>query len=316
MNTLKFKNGDKMPALGLGTWKSEPGKVYEAVKTAIKIGYRHIDCAPIYGNEAEIGQAISETIAEGIVTREELWITSKLWNDSHAREDVIPALKKTLKDLQIEYLDLFLIHWPVAIRKGVFLASSGNDLVSLEELPLTETWEAMESAVSMGLTRHIGVSNFGVKNLSLLLDNSSIKPEMNQVELHPYLQQDNLYQFCKENEILLTAYSPLGSSDRPILMKARNEPSLLKNDTIVSIANSKSITPAQVLLSWVLMRNISVIPKSVNPERMAQNLAADNITLTADEMEHISKLEKGYRYITGQFWVKIDGPYTLESVWQ
>ena len=316
MNTLEFKNGDKMPALGLGTWKSEPGKVYEAVKTAIKIGYRHIDCAPIYGNEAEIGQAISEAIAEGLVKRNELWITSKLWNDSHAREDVIPALKKTLKDLQIEYLDLFLIHWPVAIRKGVFLASSGNDLVSLKELPLTETWEAMESSVSMDLARHIGVSNFGLKNLSLLLDRSNIKPEMNQVELHPYLQQDNLYQFCKENDILLTAYSPLGSSDRPILMKARNEPSLLKNDTIVSIANSKSITPAQVLLSWVLMRNISVIPKSVNPERMAQNLAADNITLNADEMALISKLEKGYRYITGQFWVKKDGPYTLESVWQ
>ncbi len=316
MNTLKFKNGDKMPALGLGTWKSEPGKVYEAVKTAIELGYRHIDCAPIYGNEAEIGQAISEAIAEGLVNRNELWITSKLWNDSHAREDVIPALKKTLKDLQIEYLDLFLIHWPVAIRKGVFLASSGNDLVSLEELPLTETWEAMESAVSMGLARHIGVSNFGVKNLSLLLDKSSIKPEMNQVELHPYLQQDNLYQFCKENEILLTAYSPLGSSDRPILMKARNEPSLLQNETIVSIAETKGITPAQVLLSWVLMRDISVIPKSVNPERMAQNLSADNITLTADEMAQISELEKGYRYITGQFWVKKDGPYTLESVWQ
>ena len=185
-----FKNKDSMPALGLGTWKSAPGDVYKAVKIAIKTGYRHIDCAPVYGNEKEVGKAVSECIADGMVKRSDLWITSKLWNNQHAKTDVVPALKQTLSDLNITYLDLFLIHWPIALKKNIMFPQSGKDMISLKEIPLTETWKGMEEAVDAGLARHIGVSNFGINNLTKILNSARIRPEVNQVECHPYLQQD------------------------------------------------------------------------------------------------------------------------------
>jgi len=315
MQTLKFKNNDLMPALGLGTWKSEPGEVYSSVKTAIKEGYRHIDCAPIYGNEKEIGQALAECISEGIVSRADMWITSKLWNTSHAKSDVIPALQQTLNDLQTEYLDLFLIHWPISLKKGVFFPQSANDLISLEEIPISETWSEMEKAVELGLIKHIGVSNFGKKNLESLISTATIIPEMNQVESHPYLQQEKLFSFCKSNNIHFTAYSPLGSTDRPEVLKAENEPRVLDDVLIGEISKSKHVTPAQVLLKWALNRGTSVIPKSTNPGRIAQNLKAEKLKLSNEDMEKIAELEKGYRYVSGQFWVFDDGPYTLEDVW-
>ena len=315
MKFLKYVNGDKMPLLGLGTWKSEPGKVFEAVKTAIRVGYRHIDCAPVYGNEKEVGNAIKECIREGIVEREELWITSKLWNDSHRKEDVIPALKNTLQDLSLDYLNLFLIHWPVALKKGVFLATSADDLLSLEEIPLEETWQGMEEVMDNGLVQHIGVSNFGRENLSKLIKASKIKPEMNQVEAHPYFQQNDLLEFCKANGVHLTGYAPLGSSDRPGILKGDNEPILLEDEVILSIAKSKNATPAQVLISWSLHRGVSVIPKSTNEQRIKENFEARDIKLNPEEMEMISNLEKNRRYLSGDFWVFENGPYQLEDIW-
>ncbi len=315
MQTLKFKNNDEMPAFGLGTWKSAPGEVYNAVKTAIKEGYRHIDCAPVYGNEKEVGQALSECFAEGIVSRADMWITSKLWNTEHAEADVLPALKQTLSDLKIAYLDLFLIHWPVALKKGIPSPQSAEDMISLDDIPISETWQAMEAAVAEGLVKHIGVSNFGKNALKSLMSSSKIVPEMNQVESHPYLQQEELLSFCKANNILFTAYSPLGSSDRPAVLKAQNEPSLLESSVIRAIAGSKNATPAQVLICWALQRGTSVIPKSVNPGRIAQNLQAGQLRLSDDEMNRIATLEKAYRYVTGAFWVFDGGPYTLESLW-
>ena len=315
MRTLEFKNKDQMPAFGLGTWKSEPGQVYEAVKTAIKAGYRHIDCAPIYGNEKEIGQALSECFDEGIVARQDLWITSKLWNTEHLNTDVLPALKSTLNDLQLEYLDLYLIHWPVSLKQGVGFPQSADDFLSEEEAPISETWRIMEEAVEKGLTRHIGVSNFGIKRLTNLLDSAKIAPEMNQVESHPYLQQDDLLDFCRSHEIHLTAYSPLGSPDRPEGLKAANEPSLLENPAILEIAGEKGCSTGQLLISWALHRGISVIPKSVNPKRIAENFEAQNIALEAQDLERINALEKGFRYVTGEFWTFEGGPITVENVW-
>jgi alcohol dehydrogenase (NADP+) len=315
MRTLKFKNNDKMPALGLGTWKSEPGEVYNAVKIAIKTGYRHLDCAPLYGNEKEIGMALGECIAEGIVERADMWITSKLWNTYHCKSDVIPALKQSLSDLQTSYLDLFMIHWPIALKNGVIFPQKGTDLASLDEVPLSETWEAMEEAVSKGLAKHLGVSNFGKKNLKKLISVSKIKPEMNQVECHPYLQQEDLFTFCKSNEILFTAYAPLGSSDRPDVFKAKDEPNLLTDWIIGEIAKSNNATPAQILISWALSRGMSVIPKSVNPDRIVQNFQAQEVHLSEDDMKRISILERGYRYVTGQFWVFEGGPYSFDDVW-
>lgn len=315
MKTVQFKNGDSMPIFGLGTWKSAPGDVYKAVKEAIRIGYRHIDCAAIYGNETEIGQALTECFNEGIVSRDELWITSKVWNNAHASEDVLPAIQKTLADLQLDYLDLLLMHWPVVIRQGITFHESGSDLVSLDDIPIIETWTQMEVSVDKGLCRNIGVSNFSIVKLQALVEASRIKPEMNQIELHPYLQQPKMLEFCKANNIHLTAYAPLGSGDRPDRLKTDNQPIILENPTILKLAERLNTSPAQLLISWAIHRNTVVIPKSVNADRIKQNLDSVELSLSEDVMEEIAKLDTHTRYVSGNFWAIEGSPYTIENLW-
>jgi len=304
-----------MSALGLGTWKSKPGEVYEAVKEAIRQGYRHIDCAYIYGNEAEIGKALQESFAEGVTTREEMWITSKLWNNSHAPEDVLPAIQKTLADLQLEALDLYLVHWPVAFPKEISYPRSTDQILSLEDRPIADTWKEMETLVDKGLCKHIGVSNFSVKKIKELLETARIKPEMNQVELHPYLQQNALVSFCQENGIHLTAYSPLGSPDRPEGLKAEDDPILLQDPTIAEIAERSNGTSAQVLIAWSIHRDTSVIPKSTNPVRIKQNLEASDVQISQEDMQVISTLDRHRRYVDGRFWTMEGSPYTQANLW-
>ena len=315
MLSFTLASGDRLPALGLGTWKSAPGAVYAAVKEAMAIGYRHIDCAPAYQNEPEVGKAVAEAIDSGMVARTDLWLTSKLWNDAHAPEQVQPALEKTLADLRVDFLDLYLIHWPVVFKPGVMFPRRGEDYVALDALPISLTWKVLEDCVAQGLVRNIGVCNFSVSKLDTLCRQASIRPAMNQIELHPYLQQGTMLEFCRENGIQVTAYSPLGSGDRPAGMKKSGEPTLLDNPVIQRVAAKHGVTPAQVLLAWGLSRKTVVIPKSVYPERMRQNLAAAQLVLDAQDVADIATLDRGYRFVDGSFFAGPGSPYTLKQLW-
>lgn len=311
MHKLIFKNGDAMPAFGLGTWLSGQDEVKQAVLDAIRAGYRHIDCALIYGNETEVGEALAELFAEGTVKREELWITSKLWNNSHTPQDVLPQIEQTLHDLRLTYLDLYLIHWPVSLKRGVKFPQSMDDLVKPEDLPMQATWHAMEELQRKGLTRHIGVSNFSIRKIKEIMADATIMPEMNQVEIHPHFQQKEMVEFCHEHQIHLTAYAPLGCGYRPITEAAP----VLGDEVILQIAASHHATPAQVVLAWGMQRGYSVIPKSVKAERIISNFGAEKLTLTAQEMESINQIDLNIRFTTGDLWTKEGSPYTQESLW-
>ena len=316
MKTLDFDNGDKMPAIGLGTWKSAPGDVEKAVYHAIKNGYRHIDCAAIYGNEKEVGNALVRAIDEKLVSREELWITSKLWNTAHLKDDVKPALQKTLSDLQLKYLDLHLIHWPVALKPDCSFPEKPQDFLSPDEAPHYKTFNAMLDLKKEGLIKHAGVSNFNIQNLKDLIEKADEKPEMNQVELHPYLQQKELHDYSINNNIHLTAYSPLGSNDRSEKMKKEDEPILLENELINEIAKSMSATPTQILIAWSVQRGNAVIPKSVTPSRIEENINAQNIELTQSQMDKIADLDRDYRFVDGSFWTMEGSPYSMDYLWE
>jgi alcohol dehydrogenase (NADP+) len=309
MPDLNFRHGDAMPALGLGTWRLPPEQTTATVRIALDLGYRHIDAAAIYGNEAQIGAALKGAIDAGNVQRQELWITSKLWNDCHQPEEVRPALERTLEDLGLEQLDLYLMHWPVAQRRGVAMPSSAADQYGLAQVPLAATWAAMEDLVAAGLTRHIGVSNFSRTKLMALAAKARIQPEVLQVERHPLLQQNDLLSYCHTSGIQLTAYAPLGatSDTRP--------PVVLQHPVVVAIAAERQITPAQVLLAWGIGCGTAVIPKSVHPERLAENLAAAAMGLNEDQMTRLVAIDGGQRLIDGRFWCLEDGPYTMANLW-
>jgi alcohol dehydrogenase (NADP+) len=293
-----------------------PAEAETTVQLAIELGYRHIDCAWIYENERGVGNAIAKALKQGIVKRDELWITSKLWNDRHRAADVRIGLNETLAALQIDYLDLYLMHWPIAHQPGMVRPDQGADFLSLQDVPLAETWQAMEVCRADGACRAIGVSNFNIPKLDALISQTGIRPAMNQVEAHPFLQQTALLQYCQREEIGFTAYSPLGSGDRPEQMKRPGEPSLLQHPIISKIADDVAVTPAQVLLAWATTRGTITIPKSARRENLELNLAAVDVLLNPEQMEAIANLELGHRFIDGSFWEKPGGPYSVHGLWE
>jgi len=308
---FRLNNGQLIPALGLGTWKSKGNDVSVAVRTALENGYHHIDTAAIYANEHFIGESLHSLINEKKLKREDVWITSKLWNTEHRKEHVRAGLKKSLARLQLDYLDAYLIHWSKAFKfvEGewpstldpsdpvTFPRIAPGDRVVVDDVPFSETWRALEMLVDEGLVKTIGVCNWSIKQLEELMSTATIKPAINQVEVHPYFRQEKLISFCKSNDIHVTAYSPLGTRDsiKPELL---SQVQILLNDPVLnSIATKYNATPANIALAWGLQRGTSVIPKSTTPERIINNLhGTQKIKLSDEDVKLINSISYQHRF--------------------
>lgn len=302
MKTFTLNDGSAIPAFGLGTWKSSERDAYRAVKEALRVGYNHIDGAWIYQNEDEVGRGICESIKEGIIKREEVFVTSKLWNSFHAPEDVEKGCQETLTKLGLEYVDLYLMHWPVAFRSGKLMAEGTEDFWPLSDLPLSKTFEGILKLRDRGLVKSVGVSNFSISKLEKLIAESGVVPAVNQVELHPYNPQEELFTYCSDKGIHLTAYSPLGSGDRPESLRHKGESPVLENEVVKITAAEEGLTPAQLLIAWAIDRGTSVIPKSANPGRIAENLAAASHTLSSKARSAIDGIDTRFRYVDIKEW--------------
>lgn len=312
-------SGSKIPVVGLGTFGSDHvtgQQIADAVCEAASLGYRHFDCASVYGNEDLIGHSLQK-ILRGGVKREELWITSKLWNDKHAEKDVIPSCEKSLRDLQLDYLDLYLIHWPFPNYHPPGCAPDYHnpDARAYIHENYMKTWRQMEKLVEAGKVRHIGTSNMTIPKLELLLRDATIKPVCNEMELHPHFQQPQLFEYVVANGIVPIGYSPIGSPGRPERDRTPDDTVDTEDPVIVRIAQRLNVHPAVICLKWAIQRGEVVIPFSVNRKNYLSNLkAAVGEPLTAQDMADIAKIDRQCRLIKGQVFLWKEGQ-SWEALW-
>jgi diketogulonate reductase-like aldo/keto reductase len=309
--------GAEMPGVGLGTFGSDnydADTIARAVEQAIRLGYRHIDCAAVYGNEKEIGGAIAKVVREGVVAREELWITSKVWNDSHGR--VAESARQSLKDLQLDYLDLYLVHWPFPNFHAPKVSVESRDPNAQPYIHenYMRTWSAMEKLADEGLVRHIGTSNMTVPKMELLLRDCRIKPACNEMEMHPHFQQPELFDFIIRNGLVAIGFSPVGSPNRPERDKTADDTVPVQDPVIVRIAQAHGVHPAVVCIKWAVQNGQVPIPFSVKPEKFMSNLrGAVEDPLTEEEMKAIKATDRNCRFIKGQVFTWQGA--TWEDLW-
>ena len=314
-----LSTGAKMPAIGLGTFGSDhvsASEVAAAVEGAAAVGYRHFDCASVYGNEHEIGYALQQVLRGGI-KREQLWVTSKLWNDKHGENDVVPSCRKSLADLRLDYLDLYLVHWPFPNYHppGCDVSSRSGDARPYIHDEFMRTWRKMEQLVDLGLARHIGTSNMTIPKLKPLLRDARIKPAVNEMELHPHFQQPELFEFVRASAMIPVGYCPIGSPGRPDRDRTPEDTVPTQDPVIVKIAKRRGMHPAAICVKWAVQRGQVPIPFSTNRNHYLSNLeAVTGEPLTEAEMREISAIDRNCRLIKGQVFLWKEGQ-SWEDLW-
>lgn len=312
-------SGARMPAIGLGTFGSDhvaPAEIAAAVIGAAEVGYRHFDCAAVYGNEAEIGTALAAVIAGGI-PRDALWITSKLWNDRHAPADVAPAFERSLRDLGVGYLDLYLVHWPFPNHHaaGVDVGSRDSKAQPYLHERFMATWRELEALVDRGLVRHIGTSNMTIPKLELVLRDAHIRPAVNEMELHPHFQQPDLFEYVRANGMEPIGFSPIGSPGRPVRDRTPDDSVDVEDPVIVRIARRLGVHPAVVCVKWAVQRGQTPIPFSTKRSNYLANLRGTvGEPLTGAEMAEIAGIDRNCRLIKGQVFLWKPGQ-RWEDLW-
>ena len=309
------RSGAQLPAIGLGTFGSDHVSadiVGSAVRTAIELGYRHIDCASVYDNEPAVGAAISAALADGVVRRDELWVSSKVWNDQH--DDVAAACERSVQDLGVEHLDNYLVHWPFPNHHppGCDIDERNPDAVPYSHDRFMATWEQMESLVERGLVRHIGTSNMTIAKLEPLVADAHVQPTVNQMELHPHFQQPELFDWLQDHQIVPIGFCPIGSPQRPERDTTPEDSAPTEDAAVRAVAERLGVHPAVVCVKWAEQRGQIPIPFSTTPRNMAANLeAVTTAPLTDDEMAMLAAADRNCRLIKGQVFLWRDGqPWT------
>ena len=305
-HAFALPDGGQFPAVGLGMWKLPKPTAPAIVREAVRVGYRHLDCACDYGNEPQVGEGLATALQDGLCRRDEMWVTSKLWNTYHEPKYVRAACERSLRDLKLDYLDLYLVHFPIALAyvpfdvryppEWFYDPQAAQPAMKPINVPYADTWGAMEDLQRAGLVKRIGVCNLNVSLLRDLLSGCSIRPAVHQIELHPYLTQARQVRFCQQEKIAVTAFSPLGAPSYLPLGMATPEENVLLDPVVTAIAAHHGRTAAQIALRWGVQRGCAVIPKTQAPARLAENLAVCDFALTDTEMAAIDGLDRRRRF--------------------